>query len=219
MSTSVGPWSAQGWRNRTLIGHEQVDSQFLYCPVVNRHLLRLLSTFTVVSYGPELNLNIKVTVTKILYHRCLLLNWFRFWERHFTTYQQFVADQSAISPLLAAGKIGDSPIQSDVKLGPQKHLGAESQSEGTIQLVPKPWKVVIIIPQRRRGTWKWVPVATWLICIITGGLVHHTIIITAALSLPPMQGAAVGRAPKIISKWLVLYHNLQFFPFSHFFDC
>jgi len=28
--------------------------------------------------------------------------------------------------ILAAGKIGDSPIKSDVKLGPQTHLGAES---------------------------------------------------------------------------------------------
>ena len=41
-------------------------------------------------------------------------------------------------PNLAAEKIGDSPIKSDMKLGPQMHLGAESQSEGTIQLVPKP---------------------------------------------------------------------------------
>ena len=29
---------------------------------------------------------------------------------------------------LAAEKIGDSPIKSDMKLGPQTHLGAESQS-------------------------------------------------------------------------------------------
>ena len=32
------------------------------------------------------------------------------------------------SPTLAAKKIGDSPIQSDMKWGPQTHLGAESQS-------------------------------------------------------------------------------------------
>jgi len=30
------------------------------------------------------------------------------------------------------------PFESDIKLGPQTHIGAESQSEGTIQLVPKP---------------------------------------------------------------------------------
>jgi len=39
---------------------------------------------------------------------------------------------------LAAKKIGDSPIKLDMKLGPQTHTGAESQSQGTIQLVPKP---------------------------------------------------------------------------------
>ena len=39
-----------------------------------------------------------------------------------------------------------------MKLGPQKHFGAQSQSEETIQLVPKPWKMVIQIQRRRRGT-------------------------------------------------------------------
>jgi len=39
-------------------------------------------------------------VTKILYHWILLLDQFRFCETHFTTYQRFVADQSAISPFL-----------------------------------------------------------------------------------------------------------------------
>ena len=67
---------------------------FYYCLVVNRQLLRLLSSHTLVSYWPEFNLNIKVT--KILYHCFLLLDWFRFWETHFTTYQRFVADQSVI---------------------------------------------------------------------------------------------------------------------------
>jgi len=45
-----------------------------------------------------MNLNMKVT--KILYHWFLLLDQFRFCETHFTTYQRFVADQSAISPSL-----------------------------------------------------------------------------------------------------------------------
>jgi len=39
-------------------------------------------------------------VTKILYHWILLLDRFRFCETHFTTYQRFVADRSAISPFL-----------------------------------------------------------------------------------------------------------------------
>jgi len=39
--------------------------------------------------------------------------------------------------VLAAEKSGDSPIKSDIKLGPQTHLGAESQSYGTIQFGPK----------------------------------------------------------------------------------
>ena len=29
---------------------------------------------------------------------------------------------------------------------------AESQSEGTIHLLPKPWEIVMVIPRRRRGT-------------------------------------------------------------------
>ena len=60
--------------------------------------MRLLSTHILVEYRPYLNLNIKVT--KILYHWFLLLDQFRFCETYFTTYQRFVADQSAISPFL-----------------------------------------------------------------------------------------------------------------------
>jgi hypothetical protein len=71
---------------------------FLFCLVVNPSLLRLLNTFILVSYWLQMNLNIKVT--QILYHWFLLLDWFRFWETHFTTYQRFVADQSVISPSL-----------------------------------------------------------------------------------------------------------------------
>jgi len=36
----------------------------------------------------------------MLYHSFLLLDRFRFCETHFTTYQRFVADESAISPFL-----------------------------------------------------------------------------------------------------------------------
>ena len=42
-------------------------------------------------------------VTKILYYWLLLLDQFRFCETHFTIYQQFVADQSAISTFLGGG--------------------------------------------------------------------------------------------------------------------
>jgi len=58
----------------------------------------------------------------------------------------------SIVPTVAAGKIGDFPIKSDVKLGPQTNLGADSYSEGTIKIVPKSWKWVIIISRRRGGT-------------------------------------------------------------------
>ena len=71
---------------------------FLYWLLVNPPLLRLLSTNILVSYWPYLHFNSKVT--KILYRRPLLLDWFRFWETHFTAYLRFVCDQSAISPFL-----------------------------------------------------------------------------------------------------------------------
>ena len=50
------------------------------------------------TYIPHLNIDIKLT--KILYYSLLLLDRFRFCEIYFTTYQRFVADQSAISPFL-----------------------------------------------------------------------------------------------------------------------
>jgi len=43
--------------------------------------------------------------------------------------------------------------------------------------------------------------ATWCserICRIGGGLVHHVVIIPAALSLLPLRGMAVGRALTIL---------------------
>jgi len=50
--------------------------------------------------------------------------------------------------------------------------------------------MAIIIPRRREGTWEGVPVEPWFnkwICRMRGGLVHHTIMIPAALSL--LRGA------------------------------
>jgi hypothetical protein len=56
-----------------------------------------------------MNLNMKVT--RILCHWFLLLYQFRFCETHFTTYQGFVADQSAISPSLGGGPSGPLGFQ------------------------------------------------------------------------------------------------------------
>jgi len=59
----------------------------------------------------------------------------------------------------------------------------------------------LLIPRRQRGTWEWVSVAIWRrewICRMRGGLVLHIIIMPAALSFPPLQGAVVGRAPTIL---------------------
>jgi len=117
-------------------------------------------------------------------------------------------------------------IKSDMELGLQKHLSAASQSQGIIQLVPKSWKMVIIIPGRHGETWEGVPVATWCsewICRMREVLVHHTITISAALSLPLLRGARSRSSNYNISKWLVLYQNIQIFPVSSFsiafFDC
>jgi len=88
-----------------------------------------------------------------------------------------------------------------MKLVPQMLFGAKSQSDWTIQFVPKPRKMAIIILRRWRGTWEGVTVATWCsewICRMWGGLGPYIIIIPASLSLPPMRGAAIGRAPAIL---------------------
>ena len=45
-------------------------------------------------------MNSTIKVTKILEYNTLLLDLFRFSETYFTTYQRFVAEQSAISPFL-----------------------------------------------------------------------------------------------------------------------
>ena len=86
-------------------------------------------------------------------------------------------------------------------LGPIVLSLQKSQSEGTIQLVPEPRKMAIIIPRHQRGTWEGVTVTTWYsewICRIWGGLGPHTLISPASLSLPPMRGAVIGRVPTIL---------------------
>ena len=102
-----------------------------------------------------------------------------------------------------------------MKLGPQKHFGAKSQSEWTIQLVPKARKMAIIIPRRRRGTREGVPVATWCsewICRTGERLGPHILIFSASLSptsLLPMRGAAIGRAPTILDSFYTRISNLS----------
>jgi len=88
-----------------------------------------------------------------------------------------------------------------MKLGPQKHLGSKSQSEGTIQLVPKPRKMAIIIPQRRRGTREGVSVPTWCsewICEFYRVVGPHMLVFPASLFLPPMRGAVIGLASTML---------------------
>ena len=66
---------------------------------------------------------------------------------------------------------------------------------------PKPRKMAIIIPRRRRGTWEGVFMATWCsewICRTWGGLGPHILIFPGSLSLPPMRGAVISRAPTIL---------------------
>jgi len=93
---------------------------------------------------------------------------------------------------------------------------------GDHRIGPKSWKMAIIMSRRRGGTWAGVPVATWWsewICRMRGGLVHHTIMIPAVSSLPLLRGTCSKSCTYNISKWLVLYQNLKFFPVSNFFDC
>jgi len=92
-------------------------------------------------------------------------------------------------------------------------------SEGTIQLVPKPRKMAIIVPRCRRKIWEGVPVANWCsewICRMRGGLGPHLLIIPVSLSFLPMRGTAVGQAPTILENVWLLHQNLQFCPISNF---
>ena len=107
------------------------------------------------------------------------------------------------NPSLVAEKTGEfsSQIIIDLKVGPQTHFSAKSQSEGIIQLVPESRKMAINIARRWRGTWEGVPMATWCsegICRIGGELVPHVVIISSTLSFVHWRGAAVGRASIIL---------------------
>jgi len=73
-------------------------STFEYCQVVNRHLLRFLSTYILVYYRVLVNYNIKLT--KILYHWLLSMDSIRFGEAHLLHIKLFVGNKNAISPFL-----------------------------------------------------------------------------------------------------------------------
>ena len=87
-------------------------------------------------------------------------------------------------------------------------------------MVPKSWKMTIV-PRRRGRPLKGVTVTTWCsewICRMSGGLVHHTIMIPGptALSLPLLRGPYCRSCTDNISKWLVLYQNrLRLLPCNH----
>ena len=85
---------------------------------------------------------------------------------------------------------------------------------------PKPRKMPIIIPRRWRGTWEGVPIATWCsewICRTWGGSSPHILIFPASLSLPPMRGAVISRAPTILHDDS-FYQNIQSCQISNFVD-
>jgi len=62
----IDPQSAQEWTNLTPNATNLSISCFLVLPVVNRQLLRLLSTYILVEYGVIANYNMKLI--NILYH-------------------------------------------------------------------------------------------------------------------------------------------------------
>jgi len=76
-------------------------STFYYCQVVNRALLRLLSTYILVFYRVLANYSIKLS--NILYHWVLSMASFRFCETYLLHIKPFVVNKSAISSFLGGG--------------------------------------------------------------------------------------------------------------------
>jgi len=89
--------AAQGWRNRTLISHERAIVHFLVLPASLFSITAVISVIVDVFYYKIEAMTLIIKVIKILYNLSLLLDQLRFCETHFTTYQRFVDDQSAIS--------------------------------------------------------------------------------------------------------------------------
>ena len=73
-------------------------STFHYCQVVNRQLLRLLSTYILVYYGVMANYNI--TLSNIQHHWQLSIASFRFCETYLLHIKPFVVNRSAMCPFL-----------------------------------------------------------------------------------------------------------------------
>ena len=66
----------QGWRNRTLISHERVDSRILVlsgCESIFTEITEYIC-FSLISTEVEF----KYKIDKILYHWTFILDWFRF---------------------------------------------------------------------------------------------------------------------------------------------
>jgi len=106
----------------------------------------------------------------------------------------WIIEESESTKTKQPKKLGEFSSKINLKLGPQF-------PDGTIQLVPEPGRMVIIIARRWRGTWEGVSMATWCsewICRRGGGLVHHIVIFPPTLSLLLLLGAAVRRAPTIL---------------------
>jgi len=73
-------------------------STFYYCQIVNRALLRLLSTYILVSYRVMANYNIKLS--NVLYHWQLSMGSFRFCETCLLHIKPLAVNKSAVSPFL-----------------------------------------------------------------------------------------------------------------------
>jgi len=69
-------YPTQGWRNRTLISHERVDSRILVlsgCESIFTEITEYIC-FSLISTEVEF----KYKIDKILYHWTFILDWFRF---------------------------------------------------------------------------------------------------------------------------------------------
>jgi len=88
-------------------------------------------------------------------------------------------------PALLIWPIGDFPIKSDVKLGPQTNVGAESHSEGTIKIVPY-WVVSLqMLNVATLLIWRMCNVATlliWRICNVATSLIWRMCNVATPLS-------------------------------------
>jgi len=100
-------------------------------------------------------------VTKILYHRLLLLEQFRFCETYFTTYQRFVADQSANTPSLGGG-CEDAWTIINTPLTQKRHRILTQKRQETLYMNKTPqtkrggfkaaWRMRMVAEEKRKKT-------------------------------------------------------------------